>query len=118
MMKKAPYLIKCKGCNRPLIERMESGLLKFIYGQPWKRSPDGNWIKAGSWVPIEMVIHGSIKMKCWRKQCQTWNIVNFLPGLDEQALESVKIETQQQSAGSAEASGGVNNQQHIKENGR
>jgi len=31
------------------------------------------------WVPIEMFIFGSVKLRCYRKDCGHWNVFNFFP---------------------------------------
>jgi hypothetical protein len=60
----------CKECGKILIERLDNGLFKFMFGKQSKstRRP-----------PVEMIIHGNIKMRCLRRNCPAWNVFNFLP---------------------------------------
>jgi len=41
------------------------------------------------WIPVIMYIHGSIKMRCFRKDCEHWNILNFLPYSDTDLFQSI-----------------------------
>ena len=42
------------------------------------------------WIPVIMYIHGSIKMRCFRKDCGHWNVLNFLPNINDDFLQSVQ----------------------------
>jgi DNA-directed RNA polymerase subunit RPC12/RpoP len=61
---------KCKTCGKILIERMPNGLFRFIFGKSDRstRRP-----------PVELMIHGNVKMRCLRCSCDAWNTFNLLP---------------------------------------
>ena len=71
MEKKDKNFIKCKACGKPLIERMPNGLLRFIFGKN-KDSTRG--------APVHIIVFGSVKMKCFRADCECWNVINLFPG--------------------------------------
>ncbi len=60
----------CEKCGKRLIERMDNGLWHFVFG----KSPDGQ-----NFVPVDMYIHGNVKIKCLRRSCGHWNVLNFFP---------------------------------------
>ena len=65
--------LQCSVCNKRLIERLPNGLFRFIFGGGKKRS-------GGSLPPpVDMQIHGSVKMKCIRKTCRAVNVFNYFP---------------------------------------
>lgn len=72
-------LIRCEHCNRPLIERLPNGLLRFSYGRPWEQNTEGRWVPKGDWTPVVIYIHGNIRIKCFRKDCDKFNVINYLP---------------------------------------
>ena len=53
-----------------MIERLPNGLWKFVFGsdKDQMREP-----------PVEMMIYGSVKMRCIRKTCRSWNTFHFFP---------------------------------------
>lgn len=59
----------CGVCNKKLIQRDGNGIFHFAFGKD----------AAGGDPPVEMMIYGSIKMKCIKKTCRAWNIFNFFP---------------------------------------
>jgi hypothetical protein len=70
----------CEKCGKPLIERLPNGIWILVYGG--KRSNLKEIESEES--PIVMKIHGSIKMRCFRKECRKkypdhWNILNYFP---------------------------------------
>lgn len=69
---KEGYFICCQKCGRKLIERKSNGLWHFIFGKP---------NKGDNFIPVEMFIQGSIKMKCFRKSCGHWQVLNYFPGV-------------------------------------
>jgi len=74
--------IRCELCGKRLIERMPNGLWSFSFGRPGIDKKSGTPLD--TIVPVRIVIHGSIKMKCIRKSCRLanpdhWNILNFFP---------------------------------------
>jgi len=60
--------IRCAKCGKKLIERLPNGIFKFTFGG--KENP-----------PVDLLIAGSIKMKCIRKSCKHWNEITFLPNV-------------------------------------
>lgn len=79
-------LIMCNKCGKPIIGRKENGLWHFLFGKI-----------PGSNIPvIEMVIHGSIRMKCIHKSCGHINILNFFPEpVFKSSVAPVRIESTQ-----------------------
>ena len=64
------HFVRCEKCGKILIERRTNGLWYFRFG----------WKKDDHIEPyVEIFIHGNIKMKCLRRSCGHWNILNFLP---------------------------------------
>lgn len=70
MEKEKKNFICCEKCGKKLIQRLPNGLWSFCFG----RNPDG---MGGS--PVEMLIHGSLKLKCLRRTCRAWNTLNYFP---------------------------------------
>jgi hypothetical protein len=70
----ANILISCKFCGKKLMERQEDGLWHFVFG----RIKDRNGQFTGD-APVDMFIHGNIKIKCIRRTCRKENILNFWP---------------------------------------
>ena len=62
--------IKCEKCGKNLIERLPNGLWRFRFGD--SRGTDKRPI-------VDMVINGSVKMKCLRRGCNHDNILNYFP---------------------------------------
>lgn len=90
--------MKCEKCGKNLIERLPNGLLRFCFGKP---SPDDKTCvsPADYIVPVEIMIHGSIKMKCLRKSCRLrdpdhWNIMNFFPSVKSTSEDVVPIDVE------------------------
>ena len=72
MVKKKTF-IHCEKCKKRLIERLPNGLWRFRFG----KSAEG---EASKGPPVEMLIHGSLKIKCIRRNCGKWNTLTFFPG--------------------------------------
>ena len=70
----------CEKCGKKLIERLPNGLWRFCFG----RYPDGTGDS-----PVDMTIHGSIKMRCIRRSCRHENILNYFPNKTD-TLKQVK----------------------------
>jgi len=62
--------VYCSKCGRRLIERLPNGLWRFRFG----RNPED----PGD-PPVEILIHGNIKIKCFRKSCKHFNTLNYFP---------------------------------------
>lgn len=65
--------IHCKKCKKRLIERLPNGMWRFVFG----KSPKDEDSAKGP--PVEMLIHGSLKIKCIRRNCGEWNTLNYFP---------------------------------------
>lgn len=68
--------IVCEKCGKKLIERLPNGLFKFVFGG--KQYPP----------PVELYVHGSIKMRCLRRSCAHWNVISFLPNFNSPVYQS------------------------------
>ena len=65
-------LISCKKCGKRLIERTPNGLWRFLYGRSSKNSNDNR-------PAVEMLIHGSVQMRCLDRKCRYMNELSMLP---------------------------------------
>jgi hypothetical protein len=81
--------IMCRFCNRPLLERLPNGLWRFKFGKPRVTDDTGRPLLEDNKpvfqkvpTPVVMYIHGSLRIKCFRKQCNAWNQFNYFP-IDE-----------------------------------
>lgn len=66
--------ISCEKCGKKLIERKENGLWHFVFGK-W-RDKRGNLTGK---TPVDMYIHGSLKIRCLRRGCDHWNVLHYFP---------------------------------------
>ena len=64
------HFIMCEHCHKKLIERKSNGLFYFAFGRSGDESDP---------VMVEMFIHGSMKLRCWRRACRGWNTLNYFP---------------------------------------
>lgn len=62
--------ILCEKCGKKLIERQSNGMYHFVFG----RNPNdpGN-------PPVDLTIHGNLKIKCLRRTCGHENILSYFP---------------------------------------
>ncbi len=60
----------CEKCGKKLIERLPNGIWRFVFG----KAP-----AEGANPPVEMFIHGNVKMRCIRRSCGHWNLLTFFP---------------------------------------
>jgi hypothetical protein len=65
----------CSLCGKKLIERKENGILVFVFGRGRGRE---------IFVPVEMQIYGSIRMRCLRRSCRSdnpdhWEVISLFP---------------------------------------
>jgi hypothetical protein len=82
-MKNVDTFVNCEKCGKRLIERKKNGVWHFAFG----KSDDIH----GS--PVELFIFGSIKIKCIRKSCSHWNVLDCFPevadyGIGHQTVSS------------------------------
>lgn len=71
---------RCKKCDKIIIERKPNGLWYFRFGKSRRNE--------SSYIPVEMYIHGSLQMRCLRRECRKnhpdhWNRLTYLPATDE-----------------------------------
>lgn len=64
---------RCSKCGKILIERRPNGCWLFVFGK------HSNGI-----IPVELMIHGNVKMRCLRRSCRRenpehYNIFNLFP---------------------------------------
>jgi len=69
----------CEKCKRPLLERLSNGLWRFKFGRKNKRDAENKEIT--DWA-VDMYIHGSVRIRCFRNGCLHWNIFNFFPPIE------------------------------------
>ncbi len=81
--------LRCEKCGKRLIERREDGLFYFVFGK--KKTRDGALY---DYCPVQILIHGSIKMHCLSRDCDHWSIFNYFP---EKEFESVGFSTETKS---------------------
>lgn len=67
----------CSLCGKRILERQENGLWRFIFGRD----------SVHGFAPVDMIIYGSVKMRCLRRRCRKenpdhWNVFNIFPNQD------------------------------------
>lgn len=62
--------IHCEKCGKRLIARLPNGLYHFVFG---KR------IGNDTGPPVEVFIHGSLKIRCLRRSCGHMNVLTYFP---------------------------------------
>jgi hypothetical protein len=71
---------KCERCGKKLIERLPNGLWKFAFGRQRIELENGECVDSNNFEPVvEMLVKGSIKMKCIRRECGHYTILPFYP---------------------------------------
>ena len=72
---------KCEKCGKKLIERLPSGLWKFAFGrQRIEMDEEGKVLSNHKPEPVvEMLVKGSIKMKCIRRECGHHTLLPYFP---------------------------------------
>jgi hypothetical protein len=68
--------INCQFCGRRIIQRKANGLFYFAFGKPGSSDTAS--------APVEIEIHGSVRIKCFRKSCRQWNTLNYFPESNNQ----------------------------------
>jgi len=74
-------LYKCEQCKRPLIERLPNGIWRFKFGKKKIFKSDNG--ESQKWNPVLMYVFGSVKIRCFRKDCGYWNVFNFFPSVEK-----------------------------------
>jgi len=64
--------IMCPHCGRKLLTRLPNGLWHFMFG---KSQP-------GTFVPVDIYIHGSLRIRCFRRDCGKFVTLNYFPPND------------------------------------
>ncbi len=64
----------CEKCGKKMIERQSNGLFYFIFGK--KKDKEG---KLYEFCPVEIMIHGSVRMRCLSRECGHWNTFQYFP---------------------------------------
>jgi len=84
-------VVNCQKCGLPLIQRLPNGLWKFKWGIAKQFNSDTGKVSVDpeAWAPIEMLIKGSIRMKCFRKKCAHWNDLFFMPNPKDGITEGI-----------------------------
>jgi len=59
----------CEKCGKRLIERLPNGMFRFMFGKD----------KDTKKVPVDIIIYGSLKMKCIKGTCGHYNVFHFFP---------------------------------------
>jgi len=70
--------VRCTICGKTLLERQHNGFWRFMFG---REKPSGR-------IPVDIIIYGSVKMRCIRRDCRKtnpehWNIFNIFPHQNE-----------------------------------
>ena len=66
--------VRCNQCGKKLIGRLPNGLWYFVFGRKVKRGGE-----LSTYCPVEIYIHGSLKIRCIARGCEHWNILNYFP---------------------------------------
>lgn len=75
---------KCERCGKKLIERLDNGLWKFAFGRQRTEIEGEEYIDTNEFCPVvEMLIKGSIKMKCIRRECGHYTILPYFPNSED-----------------------------------
>ena len=65
----------CEKCGKKLIERLPNGMWCFQFGR--KPNKDGEVVD--EYCPVELYIHGSLKIKCLSRSCNHMNVFHYFP---------------------------------------
>lgn len=74
--------VKCEHCGKRMMQRKYNGLFYFRFGRMNVTDSD---IKDPM---IEMEVIGSIRIRCWHRECRKWNVFNFFPNTISGPAES------------------------------
>lgn len=67
----------CEKCGKKLIERMPNGLWRFAFG---RQKLEENPPEDVEFQPVvDILIKGSVKMKCLRRECGHYSILPYFP---------------------------------------
>ncbi len=71
--------VRCEFCGRKLIMRLWNGLFNFRFGRPSLKDKGEEVGDEGPASPVDIYIHGSVKIRCFHRDCRKYNILNFFP---------------------------------------
>ena len=77
--------IYCSNCGKKLIKKLSNGLYEFKFGRIF----DGDLPNGANIIEpmIDIQIHGSIKIKCFRRSCKQINVITFFTDNNQQEVE-------------------------------
>jgi len=81
-MSNQKVFLQCDVCGKNIIERLPNGLFRFMFGKKGEED----------FPPVEILIHGNIKMRCLRRSCKEWNVFNFLPFAEIQSETKFSVD--------------------------
>ena len=87
------FFTHCEICGKKLIGRLPNGIWHFVFGK--RKGKDGSLSKHS---PVEMMIHGSVKMRCIDRTCGHWNTMNYFPDNQPSLQSTDTVESNQQPA--------------------
>jgi hypothetical protein len=64
----------CEKCGKKLIKRLPNGLWHFAFGR--RKSVNG---EIGNKCPVNIFVHGSIRMQCLSDSCRHVNTFTYFP---------------------------------------
>jgi len=78
--------LNCAKCGKRLIERKSNGLFRFMFGR--------NQENENGFVPVDMYIFGSLKMRCLNRDCRKkhpefLNYFQFFPYENVEELNTI-----------------------------
>lgn len=88
LMEDKKLFVVCEECGKKIIERLPNGLFYFVFGK--RKDKDGNLLE---FSPVELFVHGSIKIRCLSRTCGHWNILNYFPQSDNpETTQKIRLE--------------------------
>lgn len=75
--------LHCEKCGKRLIARLPNGLFHFVFGKK---------VSHESPHPVQIFIHGSIKMQCLRRSCGHMNVFTYFPPVVRSINQQSKVE--------------------------
>lgn len=80
----------CAVCGKRLLERTPNGFFHFVFGK--KKDKDG---VMRQYTPVDILIHGSVQMRCMARDCGHINTFHYFPNIIGQSEEPPKQEGQE-----------------------
>jgi len=82
MTQSKEFFLKCEKCGKKLIARQKGGLFHFKFG---RRTDAENEEAVECVPPVDILICGSVRMKCLRRTCGHLNTFDFWPKIEGQS---------------------------------